>query len=68
MGARANPPIYRQDAWRHSHGYVRFEVLYRHGGHWDCFGTYHDRNDAERAAWSLRRQGHDVRIEREFVR
>lgn len=42
---------------------VRYEVLIRHRGHWDHYGTYRDRDDARRVAWRLERLGHDVRIE-----
>lgn len=42
---------------------VRCGVLVRHRGHWDTHGTYHDRDDARRAAWRLGRQGYDTRIE-----
>jgi hypothetical protein len=42
----------------------RFEVLYRHRNHWDRYGTYRDRDDAERAARHLRHRGYDVRIQR----
>jgi hypothetical protein len=48
---------------RHDHR-GRFEVLIRHRGHWDSHGTYRDRDDAERAARRLERQGLVVRIER----
>lgn len=69
--AAAQPPGQRRDyperRDRRDH-HVHFEVLVRHRGHWDSHGTYHNRNDAERAAWQLRRQGHEVRIEREYVR
>jgi len=47
----------------HDRHRVRYEVLVRHRGHWDSVGTYRDREDAQRAAWRLRRQGQDVRIE-----
>lgn len=43
---------------------VRFRVLVRHRGHWDVSGTYRDRDDAQRAARRLERQGFDTRIER----
>lgn len=43
---------------------VRFRVLVRHRGHWDVQGTYRDRDDAQRVARRLERQGHDTRIER----
>ena len=57
----ASPPVRR-------HGHVHFEVLVRHRNHWDSYGTYHSRFEAERAAQRLRWQGYTVRIEREYVR
>lgn len=42
----------------------RFQVLVRHRGHWDVHGSYRDREDAQRAARRLERQGFDTRIER----
>jgi hypothetical protein len=63
--ASADPP--RQNQGRdHRNDRDRrhsFEVLYQHRNHWDSYGTYRDRDDAERAAWRLRRQGYQVRIE-----
>jgi hypothetical protein len=44
---------------------ARFQVLVRHRGHWDVQGTYRDRDDAERVARRLERQGYDARIQRE---
>jgi len=52
----------------HDRHRVRYEVLVRHRGHWDSVGTYRDREDAQRAAWRLQRQGEFVRIEVEYVR
>jgi hypothetical protein len=58
--ADAHPPV--------GHGrpdrFGRFEVLVRHRGHWDKYGTYRDRDDARRAARQLRQRGYDVKIER----
>lgn len=58
--AEARPPV--------GHGRPnvngRFEVLVRHRGHWDEYGTYRDRDDARRVARQLRRQGYEVKIER----
>ncbi len=70
LAADANPPMHRHDSFdrRDRRGHMHFEVLYRHRNHWDSYGTYHDRDDAERAAHRLRRQGFEVRIERDFVR
>lgn len=42
----------------------RFQVLVRHRGHWDVHATYRDRDDAQRAARRLERQGYDARVER----
>lgn len=42
----------------------RFRVLVRHRGHWDVQGIYRDRDDAQRVARRLERQGIDTRIER----
>lgn len=49
---------------RHAHDRGRFQVLVRHRGHWDVHGTYRDRDDAQRAARHLERQGLDARVER----
>jgi hypothetical protein len=59
----ANPPSPRFGYHRDHR--VRYEVLYRHRDHWDVYRTFHDRDDAQRAAWQLRRQGYPVRIEYE---
>lgn len=48
----------------HDRNGVRFRVLVRHRGHWDVHGTYRDRDDAQRVARRLERQGFDARIER----
>jgi hypothetical protein len=53
----------RRDHDRHDRG--RFKVLVRHRGHWDVRGVYRDRDDAQRVARRLERQGFDTRIERE---
>ena len=71
--ASAAPPAIGHDRYDdrdrdHGRHRVRYEVLVRHRGHWDSVGTYRDREDAQRAAWRLRRQGEDVRIEVEHVR
>jgi hypothetical protein len=42
---------------------VRFEVQVRHRGHWDTYGTYRDRDDAQRVVRMLERRGQDARIE-----
>ena len=42
----------------------QFQVLVRHRLHWDVHGTYRNRDDAQRAAHRLERQGFDTRIER----
>jgi hypothetical protein len=47
----------------HDRRSVRFEVLVRYRGHWDTFGTYRDRDDAQRVVRMLERQGRDARIE-----
>lgn len=63
--ATAGEPVTfdRHDNDRHDRG--RFQVLVRHRGHWDVHGTYRVRDDAQRAAWRLERQGFDTRIERD---
>lgn len=70
----AAPPVGRghdrdrdRDREHDRHG-VRYEVLVRHRGHWDTYGTYRDRYDARRAAWMLERRGYDARIEVECRR
>ncbi|MDY3553696.1 hypothetical protein R5W24_002802 [Gemmata sp. JC717] len=45
---------------RHDHDYV---VLIRHFGHWDRYGRYETRHEAERVARHLERDGRRVRIE-----
>jgi hypothetical protein len=57
--ADAAPPV-SFDRDRHN---VRFEVQVRHRGHWDTYGTYRDRDDAQRVVRLLERQGRDARIE-----
>ena len=42
---------------------MRFEVQVRHRGHWDTYGTYRDRDDAQRVVRMLERQGKDARID-----
>ncbi len=66
--ASAYPPGYFQDQWRGPRRHERdnrhsYEVLYRHRNHWDSYGMFRDRDDAERAARRLRHQGYQVRIE-----
>jgi hypothetical protein len=54
--ADAHPPMHR---W-HEH---RFEVFYREGHcGWQCYGTFRERCDADRAAEHLRCQGFRVDI------
>jgi hypothetical protein len=64
--ADAAPPVgFDRDRDRHN---VRFEVQVRHRGHWDTYGTYRDRDDAQRVVRMLERQGRDARIEVERSR
>ena len=56
----AAPATFDRD---HDHRGVRFEVLVRHRGHWETYGTYRDRDDAQRVERLLERQGRDARIE-----
>ncbi|HJZ58036.1 MAG TPA: hypothetical protein VKE74_24050 [Gemmataceae bacterium] len=56
----AQPGGYDRD---HDRRWVRYEVLIRHRGHWDTYGTYRDRDDARRVERVLERQGYDTRIE-----
>ena len=56
--AGAAPDVF--DRERHN---VRFEVQVRHRGHWDTYGTYRDRDDAQRVVRMLERRGQDARIE-----
>ena len=64
--ANAAPEVFdRHDRDRRD---VRFEVQVRHRGHWDTYGTYRDRDDAQRVLRMLERQGKDARIEVERVR
>lgn len=61
--ADAAPPVgHDYDRDYHRRG-VRYEVLVRHHGHWDVYGTYRDREDAWRVVRMLERQGRDARIE-----
>lgn len=48
----------------HRHSHRHFDVLVRHRYHWDVYRTYRDYDDAQRAAFHLRRQGYQVRIDR----
>jgi hypothetical protein len=67
LPATAGEPAFdRRDRHDHDHDRDRgrFRVLVRHRGHWDVSGVYRDRDDAERAARRLERQGFDTRIER----
>jgi len=52
--ADAAPP-----AERHGH---RFEVVYRRGHHWQTYGTYPNRWEADRAAEHLRHRGFFVEV------
>ena len=59
--ATAAPDVFdRHDRDRRN---VRFEVQVRHRGHWDTYGTYRDRDDAQRVVRMLERRGQDARIE-----
>jgi len=66
--AEARPPIQRGcddcDAGRgrFDRG-ARYEVLVRHKDHWDTYGKYRDRDDAQRAARQLRHKGFKVKID-----
>lgn len=66
--AQSPVPIDRRDRDRHDHDHDRdrgrFQVLVRHRGHWDVQGTYRDRDDAQRVARRMERQGFDTRVER----
>jgi hypothetical protein len=61
--ADAAPPVQFDRDRGHDRHNVRFEVQVRHRGHWDTYGTYRDRDDAQRVARMLERQGRDARIE-----
>ena len=59
----AGPVLVSPGHPRHDHDYV---VFVRHGGvfgHWDRYGRFETRFEAERAAERLERHGHRVRIE-----
>ncbi len=59
--AEAHPPeFYHHEASYHLQR--RFEVVYRCGGHWDVYGSFRDRDDAQRAAHRLEHRGYDVRV------
>jgi len=58
----APPASFDRDRDRDRHN-VRFAVQVRHRGHWDTYGTYRDRDDAQRVVRMLERQGRDARIE-----
>lgn len=60
--ADAAPAQFDRDRDRDRHN-VRFEVQVRHHGHWDTYGTYRDRDDAQRVVRMLERQGKNARIE-----
>jgi hypothetical protein len=59
----AEPFGYNRDRDFRDHRNVRFEVKVRHRGHWDTYGTYHSRIEAQRVVWMLERQGRDARID-----
>jgi hypothetical protein len=63
--AEAAPPIGHDRDRDHDRDRrnVRFEVQVRHRGHWDTYGTYRDRDDAQRVVRMLERRGQDARIE-----
>ncbi len=61
--ADAAPPVGHDRDRDHDRRNVRFEVQVRHRGHWDTYGTYRDRDDAQRVVRMLERQGRDARIE-----
>jgi hypothetical protein len=63
LTADAQPPSFYHD--HHWHDRVRFELMYRHHNHWDCYGTSGDRHDAQQMARHLRHRGYQVRIEAE---
>src|SRR5262245_42795902 len=56
-------PIPYYPPFPHRRHHVHYEVLIRHRGHWDVYATYHNFEDAQRAAWRLRDRGFDVRVE-----
>jgi hypothetical protein len=61
VAAEAHPPeFYRHEAAHYLPG--RFEVIYRCGGRWDVYGSYRDRDDAQRAAHRLEHRGFDARV------
>ncbi len=63
VAAEAHPPeFYHHEVVHHLAG--RFEVIYRCGGHWDIYGSFRDREDAQRAAHRLECRGYDTRIRR----
>ena len=59
--ANAAPDVF--DRHDRDRCHVRFEVQVRHRGHWDTYGTYRDRDDAQRVVRMLERQGKDARID-----
>ena len=61
--AEAAPPAGFDRDRDHDRHNVRFEVQVRHRGHWDTYGTYRDRDDAQWVVRMLERQGRDARIE-----
>ena len=59
--ANAAPDVFdRSDRDRRN---ARFEVQVRHRGHWDTYGTYRNRDEAQRVVRMLERQGKNARIE-----
>jgi hypothetical protein len=62
-------PIVNSSLWLdlapgHVHRPCHYQVLVRHGWHWDIYAEFTEPRDAERLARRLQWRGHDVRIRR----
>ncbi len=47
--------------WRNR---AKFQVVVQHRGHWDVVESFRDRDDAQRLAWRLERQGQNAEVRR----
>lgn len=43
---------------------AKFQVVVHHRGHWDVAETFRDRDDAQRLAWRMERQGQNAEVRR----
>ncbi len=60
------PSAWMRFAPGHFHSACYYEVLIRHGCHWDVYATFREARDAERLARRLQFRGHDVHVRRVY--